>query len=193
MYWTGLRRTVLQSIFNTMNGYKNGTDGGGGGTSNGNGAATAALQWKVGLLNSQSKYLTAETFGCKINASGAALRKKQMWTIEYHSNVDGGSSSSDETTVYVRSHLGRYLSGDKRGNVTCDTEEPAGETERFIIEYHRDGSGRWALRNRSTGYYFGGTEDRLLCYEKQPGATEWWTVHLAFHPLVCAALERFLP
>ena len=104
-----------------------------------------------------------------------------MWTIEAGDNAGSGS---DETTVYIRSHLGRYLAGDKRGNVTCSTEEPPGEAERFVIEYHRDGSGRWALRNRATGYYFGGTEDRLLCYEKQPGSTEWWTVHLAFHPLV---------
>lgn len=161
-----------------MNGSKNGC-----GTGNGNGGSSPALQWKVGLVNSQSRYLTAETFGCKINASGAALRKKQMWTIEYHPSASS-SADMDETTVYIRSHLGRYLAGDKRGNVTCSTEEPPGDAEQFVVEYHRDGSGRWALRNRLTGYYFGGTDDQLLCYEKQPGTTEWWIVHLAFHPLV---------
>lgn len=156
-----------------MNGFKNGDNES---TSGPAAAAGCPLQWKVGLVNSQGRYLTAETFGCKINASGTVLRKKQLWVIEYH--------PTEDDTVYIRSHLGRYLAGDKRGNATCSTEEAPGEAERFSIEYNQDGSGRWAIRNRATGYYFGGTEDRLLCYEKQPGATEWWTVHLAFHPQV---------
>lgn len=157
-----------------MNGFKNGeTEHGSDSTSSS--SAGCALQWKVGLLNSQGRYLTAETFGCKINASGTVLRKKQLWIVEYH--------PTEDDTVYIRSHLGRYLAGDKRGNVTCSSEE-VGEPERFTVEYHADGSGRWAIRNRATGYYFGGTEDRLLCYEKQPGPTEWWVVHLAFHPQV---------
>jgi len=53
-----------------------------------------------------------------------------------------------------------------------------------VIQYHPDGSGRWAIRNRVTGYYFGGTEDMIQCYEKQPGPSEWWFVHLAIHPQV---------
>jgi len=70
-----------------------------------------------------------------------------------------------------------------QGNVTCCSEE-CGDAEKFIIQYHVDGSGRWAICNRVTGYYFGGTDDKLLCYEKQPGPSEWWTVHLAVHPQV---------
>lgn len=140
-----------------------------------NGAAECRLQWKVGLVNFQTRYLTAETFGCKINASGTTMRKKQLWIIEH--------DPTEDDTVYIRSHLGRYLAGDKRGNVTCSSEE-IGEAERFSIQYHTDGSGRWAVRNRVTGYYFGGAEDSLKCYEKQPGQSEWWTVHLAIHPQV---------
>ena len=52
------------------------------------------LAWKVGLLNHQGRYLTAETFGCKINASGTALRKKQIWYIEHDATLDD--------TVYIR-------------------------------------------------------------------------------------------
>lgn len=140
-----------------------------------NGAGDSRLQWKVGLVNFQNRYLTAETFGCKINASGTTMRKKQLWIIEH--------DPKEDDTVYVRSHLGRYLAGDKRGNVTCSSEE-IGDAEKFSIQYHPDGSGRWAIRNRATLYYFGGSEDNLQCYEKQPGQAEWWTVHLAIHPQV---------
>jgi hypothetical protein len=68
--------------------------------------ADIGLQTKVGLINSAGKYLTAETFGFKINASSATFRKKQLWTIE--------PDTAEADTVYVKSHLGRYLSGDKK-------------------------------------------------------------------------------
>ncbi|ESO06587.1 hypothetical protein HELRODRAFT_184944 [Helobdella robusta] len=131
--------------------------------------------WKVGLVNHQLKYLTAETFGFKINASGASLRKKQLWTVEQDAN--------EEDTIYIKSHLGRYLAGDKKGNATCDSESK-GDAQKFVIYYCPDQSGRWAICNRSTGLYLGGTDEIVQCHEKQPGAAEWWYAHLAVHPQI---------
>lgn len=136
---------------------------------------TATLQWKVGLVNHQGKYFTAESFGFKINAAGANLRKKQLWIIE--------QDPYEDDTVYIKSHLGKYLAGDKKGVATCDSDEK-GDAEKFVIQYHPDGSGRWAIGNRTTGYYLGGTDEMVQCYEKQPTESEWWTVHLAIHPQV---------
>jgi len=62
--------------------------------------------WKIGLINDRGKYLTAETFGFTINAAGTSLRRKQLWTVE--------RDAVDEETVYFRSHLGRYLAGDRK-------------------------------------------------------------------------------
>lgn len=55
------------------------------------------MQWKVGLLNHQGRYLTAESFGSKINASATAMRKKQLWFIE--------QDKTDEDTVYIRRYV----------------------------------------------------------------------------------------
>ena len=137
-----------------------------------------ALQWKIGLLNYENKYLTAEKFGNKINASGTALKKKQMWTLEH--------DRTDEDTVYLRSHLGKYLSTDKFGNIKCDSDAKEAD-EQFCIKYNPDGSGRWAIVSKKHQYNFGGTDDNVRCYDvktaNKPGQ-EWWTVHLAIHPQV---------
>ncbi|XP_055303663.1 protein singed [Sitodiplosis mosellana] len=131
--------------------------------------------WTIGLINGQHKYMTAETFGYKLNANGASLKKKQMWTLE--------PSSTGESIIYLRSHLGKYLSVDSFGNVLCESEErDAGS--RFQISIAEDGSGRWALRNESRGYFLGGTPDKLTCTAKAPSNGEFWSVHLAARPQV---------
>jgi len=71
--------------------------------------------WLVGVINAQHKYLTAETFGFKINANGASLKKKQTWYLE-----PAGDGSE---AICLKSHLNRYLAVDQFGNITCDSVE----------------------------------------------------------------------
>lgn len=54
--------------------------------------------WTIGLINAAHKYMTAETFGFKLNANGASLKKKQLWTLE-PSNT--GESSECKHLVLV--------------------------------------------------------------------------------------------
>nr|KAG5697870.1 hypothetical protein BaRGS_017127 [Batillaria attramentaria] len=133
---------------------------------------SAETGWKVGLINSAQKYLTAESFGCKINVSGTALKKKQTFVLV---------QDPVEEVVYIKSHLGRYLSADKRSNVTCEAEE-VGQTEKFVVEYSKDG--RWAFRNLVHGNYLSGNEDNLKCSAKTIGNQELWVVQLSIHPQV---------
>jgi len=130
--------------------------------------------WTIGLVNSKFKYLSAETFGFKVNANGTAMKKKQVWVLEPYGDGD---------SICLKSHLGKYLAVDQFGNVTCENEEKD-EMARFEVSVCDDFSGRWAFRSVSRDYFLGATADNLVCRSKSPGDNELWHVHLAARPQV---------
>ena len=137
-----------------------------------NGHSSGCMEWRVGFMNCAMKYLTAETFGFKVNASGAALKKKQIWIIEQDPAND---------FVYIRSGLGRYMTSDKYGNVTVEAEEK-GDDERFVVEYSKDG--KWALKHVTYNNYFSGLDTEVKCFSKTPSETNWWSIQLYVHPQI---------
>ncbi|KAM9209010.1 fascin-2 isoform 1-T1 [Dugong dugon] len=130
------------------------------------------LKIQFGLINDEDRYLTAESFGFKVNASAPSLKRKQIWVLE----PDPGHGAA----VLLRSgHLGRYLVAEEDGCVSCEAERPARDC-RFLVRPQPDG--RWALQSEPHGRFFGGTEDRLSCFATAVSSAELWTVHLAIHP-----------
>lgn len=135
------------------------------------GEIMANMKLQFGLVNPDGKYLTAESFGFKINANGLALRKKQMWTFEQEAGSNQG---------YFKSSQGRYIVADKNGNIRCDGEEKE-EDAKFEIEVGNDG--RWGVKSHF-GHYLVGNGDMVNCPTRKLEDKAKWAVHLALHPQV---------
>lgn len=123
----------------------------------------------VGLVNFQNKYLTAESFGFQVNASGVNLKKKQMWLVE-----------QDGAHIFLKSHLNRYLTADKNGKLSCEAEERE-EDAKFTVSYQADG--KLALKSKYDRY-LGGEQDQINAFATAIGKPESWTLQLAIHPQV---------
>lgn len=135
------------------------------------GDAMANMKLQFGLVNPEGKYLTAESFGFKINANGLALRKKQMWTFEQEAGNNAG---------YLKSAQGRYVVADKNGNIRCDGEEKE-DDGKFEIEVENDG--RWGIKSHF-GHYLVGNGDLVNCPTRKLEDRAKWAVHLSLHPQV---------
>lgn len=127
------------------------------------------INWSFGLRASSGKYLTAESFGYRINCNGGSLKKKQI----FHLEMDGSD-------CYIRTHLNRYLTAKEDGTFGADAESK-GNDEKWTIEPQSDG--RWALKS-AHGFYCGGQSEDLSAFTKVISEDRLWVIHLAMHPQV---------
>ena len=129
------------------------------------------LKWTFGLINSGSKYLTAEKFQSTVNCNGVTMKKKQIWTLE---NVSAG-------VIALKSSFGKYLSSDSSGKLNAGGEEIGGD-QKFAFETQDDG--KVAIKNVTHGRYIGGSGDQLSCYDQSVDGQNLYTLHLAMHPQI---------
>jgi fascin 1/2 len=107
------------------------------------------------------------------------MKKKQIWFLE--SNEAGSGDDAVAGNVFIRSHLGKYLTVDGDGKFLGNGDSKGAE-QAFNIEAQDDG--RWALRSAKYGWYAGGSGENLTAFTKEVAEDRLWTVRLAMHPMV---------
>jgi len=122
------------------------------------------------MRDSNGNYLTAESFGFRVTATGKTLRKKQIFIVE--------RTGED---VFIKTPMGRYLSFKADGKFNGDSE---GKGADEVLKVEAQVDGRWAFKT-ARGYYIGGSGENLDAYTKVLGADRVWTMELAMHPQVC--------
>jgi len=131
------------------------------------------LTWKVGLIASNGKYLTTDTFGDRINATGVDMKKKQIFTVDPHGD-----------SVLLIAPNNKFVEAGQKGELKAALTTSNADCV-WNIEALDDG--RWAFKSKY-GYYLGykDKEEEVHSFGRACDAdTEKWTVHLAVHPQVC--------
>lgn len=86
--------------------------------------------WTIGLINGLHKYMTAETFGFKLNANGASLKKKQLWTLE------PSNTGESECFLFCDTFFSEFPTANGDHTFSGDQEKAlqfAERTEMFIV------------------------------------------------------------
>ncbi|CAG0920868.1 unnamed protein product [Notodromas monacha] len=112
---------------------------GGGDAANGSPALPPG-SWIVGLINARHKYLTAETFGFKINANGVSMKKKQFGNVTCENEEVDETTGRLEISVaddgsgrWALRHAGRgYYLGALNDKVVCEAKVP-GDAELWTV------------------------------------------------------------
>jgi len=138
--------------------------------------ARYTLDWSFGLRNSEGKYLTAEVFGFGINCASNVMKKKQIFFLE--------QGDGDDKSVYIRSHLNKYLKVNGDGKFTANGDGDGDRSElAFTIE--AQSNGQWLLKSTKYGWYAGGSGENLNAFTTMAAEDRKWVVHLAMHPQIC--------
>lgn len=79
----------------------------------------------VGLVNGKHRYLTAETFGFKINSNGQQLKRRQQWTIEpFPENLGPDGSISSAASVSSQCQPNRMPDLNPTQQLPSDPNDP---------------------------------------------------------------------
>jgi len=132
------------------------------------------LDWSFGLKHSDSgNFLTAETFGGRLECAASKMKKKQIFFLEQE--ADGSVALKSKSTQ-------KYISVDGDGGVNL--ADAKGSEELFLIE--AQASGEWALKSKQYEWYIGTTAaEGIRAFTKEVTSDKLWKVVLAMHPHIC--------